>query len=158
MSELQSSPKPGPWAEELQQPPAPSLPAPPSPAQKGCSCAMAPGQGGALRCCQSEGVLQVKAMACFAIPLGSPNTTCSVVAFSRHPRCEFRRICQIKMKGGADLHSNSLGFMYLKYSDLDEEMDGLHAAAEYISCAPLPALQMYPKSSNFPPSSLLIRL
>ena len=109
MPELQSSPKArhvG-WG-------APAAPGtiPPYQPRRAAAAQPAPGLRGTLHRCQSGGVLQMKAMAYFAIPLGSRNTTCSVIVVSRHPCSEFHRIHQMKMKGRTDLHRNSIGFMY----------------------------------------------
>lgn len=80
--ELQSSPKArhvG-WG-------APAAPGtiPPYQPRRAAAVWPAPGLRGTLHCCKSEGVLQMKATAYFAIPLGSPNTTCSVIVVSGHP-------------------------------------------------------------------------
>lgn len=77
MLELQSSPEARHmcWG-------APPVPGTIPPYEHRCAAAAWPAQGlrGTLHCCRSEGVLQIKAMACFA------NTTCSVIMVSGHPR------------------------------------------------------------------------
>lgn len=69
---------------------------------------------------ESQGVFHRWSSGALCSTAGSPNTACRVTVASRHPHSGFYRICQMKMKGSTDLHLNSLGVLYFKYSNLDE--------------------------------------